>query len=102
MIDWYLVATSALWILGASILLAAFSYHQWLAGERGGRLRDQWQERSWRLASAAGMLLVCAGLGLSEGSRWWERIAWFAIAAVFAFQGIQALRERTAGQTTDR
>ena len=94
MIDWYLVATSALWILGASILLAAFSYHQWLAGERGRRLRDQWHERSWRLASAAGMLLFCLGFGLSEGSRWWERVVWLALAASFAVQLFQALRRR--------
>lgn len=96
MIDWYLVATSALWILGASILLAAFSYHHWLAGELGGRLRDQWHERSWRLAAAAGMLLFSLGLGLSEGSRWWERVAWFALTAWFAVQGFHALRQRDA------
>jgi hypothetical protein len=92
MIDWYLVATSALWILGASILLAAFSYHQWLAGERGRRLRDQWRERSWQQASAVGMLLVCLGFGLSEGSPWWERVIWLALAISFVVQGFQTLR----------
>jgi hypothetical protein len=94
MIDWYLVATSALWILGASILLAAFSYHKWAAGERGVRLRDQWHERSWQLASAAGMLLFCLGFGLSEGSRWWERVLWLALAVSFAAQLIAALGRR--------
>jgi hypothetical protein len=92
MIDWYLVATSALWILGASILLAAFSYHQWLAGERGLRLRDQWRERSWQLASSGGMLLFCLGFGLSKGSRWWERAMWLVLATSFTIQGIHALR----------
>ena len=102
MIDWYLVATSALWILGASILLAAFSYHQWLAGERGRRLRDQWRERSWQRASAAGMLLFCLGFGLSGGSRWWERVAWLVLATVFAVQGFHALRQRDEVSTAER
>jgi hypothetical protein len=52
MIDWYLVATSGLWILGASILLAAFSYHQWLAGERGRRL-----------ARPVARMVLAAGIG---------------------------------------
>lgn len=102
MIDWYLVATSALWILGASILLAAFSYHKWAAAERGVRLREQWSQWSWQLSWTGGMLLFCLGLGLSEGSHWWERALWLGLAISFAIQGIHALRRRDEDKTSER
>ena len=88
MIDWYLVLTSALWILGLAIVLAAFSYHDWLARETGRRRRELFRERSWVIPFSAGMLLTCLGFGLSEGMRWWERVLWLALAASFAWQGI--------------
>jgi sulfite exporter TauE/SafE len=94
MIDWYLVFTSALWILGLSIVLAAFSYHQWQAGVAGRRLREQLQRRSWTIAWTGGALLVCLGFALSEGSRWWERIAWLLLAASFTWQGSRAISAR--------
>jgi hypothetical protein len=40
MIDWRFVFVSALWILGLSIVLAAFSYHDWLRRETGRRWRE--------------------------------------------------------------
>ena len=49
MIDWVNVALNALWILGLSIILAAFSYHQWLAGETASRLRELWSQPSWQI-----------------------------------------------------
>ena len=88
MIDWYLVFTSAVWICGLSVVLAAFSYHHWLAGETHRRLREQFKERSWDVPFSAGMVLVGTGLGLSENALWWQRIAWFVIAAGFAWRGV--------------
>ena len=101
MIDWRLVATSALWILGASIVLAAFSYHRWAAAERGVRFCEQRRERSWQLCSVGGMLLFCLGFGLSEGIRWWEHILWLGLTVSFALQLVAALHRRDdAGTNT--
>ncbi len=88
MIDWYLVLTSSLWILGLSVVLAAFSYHHWLAGETHRRLREQFREPSWIMSFSAGMALVGVGLGLSEGARWWERLVWFVLATFFVWDGV--------------
>ena len=92
MIDWYLVFTSSLWIFGLSIVLAAFSYHHWLAGETHRRLREQLKQASWLAPLCAGMTLVGLGFGLSERARWWERIIWFVLAAWFAWDGIGAFK----------
>ena len=56
----------SLWILGLSILLAAFSYHDWLAKETGQRRRELFRRRSWRLPFAAGIVLTCAGWGIAD------------------------------------
>ena len=90
MIDWYFVFTSSLWILGFSIVLAAFSYHHWEAGEKGRRLREQLRLPGWRLWFAVGMSLVCVGFGLAESSRWWERVLWLLLAVSFGWDGWRA------------
>lgn len=40
MIDVRFVVAHSLWILGAAVALAAFSYYNWLAGEQRRRLRE--------------------------------------------------------------
>jgi hypothetical protein len=87
-IDWYFVFTNSLWILGLSVVLAAFSYHHWLAGETGRRLREQFRESGWLLPFSTGMFLVGVGFGLAESARWWERTIWLALAASFAWNGV--------------
>ena len=86
MIDWMYVATNSLWILGLSIVLAAFSYHDWLAHETGQRRRDLFERASWRLPFSTGMVLFCLGLGLGRRLAWWERMLWGALAISFVCQ----------------
>jgi hypothetical protein len=87
MIDWYFVFTNSLWILGLSIVLAALSYHHWLARELGRRLCDQFREPAWVMPFAGGMVLVSLGLALAEGARWWERVLWAILGVSFAWRG---------------
>ena len=94
LIDWWLVASSALWIMGLSVLLAAFSYHDWLAHETGRRLRDQFKTRTWRIPFSLGMALFCTGLAATRGAAWWERLLWGALALSFGWQLTQHLRSR--------
>ena len=86
MIDWWMVAANGLWILGLSVLLAAFSYHDWLAGRTGRRRRDLFKECSFRFPWTTGMLLVCAGWGLGQAARWWEKSLWFVLAGWFGWE----------------
>ncbi len=96
MIDWYFVFTHSLWILGLSIALAAFSYHDWLRKELNRPLRQQLREPSFRLPSNVGFLLVGLGFMLLENSRWWERVTWFLLACSFGWSAWTAGRAMKA------
>src|SRR5258708_7647924 len=88
----WLVVSNGLWILGLSNLLTAFSYHDWLAKTTGRRRRELWPLRSWRLPSAFGMLLTCAGWGLAQADRGWQKTLWCALSLWFAWDVLEVLR----------
>lgn len=93
-IDWWLVGSSALWITGLAVLLAALSYHDWLAHETGRRLRDQFKTRSWGIPFALGMTLFCTGLAAARDTPWWERALWSTLGLSFLWQLIAHFRSR--------
>jgi hypothetical protein len=85
MIDIRFVFAHSLWILGAAVILAAFSYYDWLAREEGRSRRDVWREaRGWPVSTSAGLLLVASAFLLMEGVAWWERGVWLAAWALIA------------------
>ena len=86
MIDWLSVALNAFWIAGLAVILAAFSYHQWLAAETSRRLPAVLTQPSWKIPYSAGMLLTCLGFGFGVTTRWWERTAWTLLALSYAFE----------------
>jgi hypothetical protein len=92
MIDWFDLALNALWIAGLAILLAAFSYHRWLATEHGLAFRELRSQRSWKLPFASGMLLVCSGVAGGLVERWWERALWTVLGMWYAYQLMLVLR----------
>ena len=98
MIDWWSVAFNALWILGASILVAAFSYHHWLAGETGRTLRQAFGDLPWRTSNLLGVTLVCVGWMLGQTHSWWARLIWSLPAAWFAGLTIGAIRAQTGSK----
>jgi hypothetical protein len=103
MIDWAFVAVHGLWILGLSIVLAAFSYHDWLRQERGVPLRVQLREPGWRLPLYSGLLLVASAFVLMRGRALWERALWAALGSSFAWDALAAWREtraRRGGQSS--
>ena len=83
MIDWWYVAANSLWIVGLSGVLAAFSYHDWLAKTTRRGCRDVFKARSFRLPWTSGMCLACLGWGGGE-TVWWERALLLLLAAWFA------------------
>ncbi|OFV92783.1 MAG: hypothetical protein A3H95_14535 [Acidobacteria bacterium RIFCSPLOWO2_02_FULL_64_15] len=97
MIDWRMVAANGLWILGLSILLSVFSYHDWLARETRRRRRDLFKEYSFRFPWTSGMFLVCVGWGLGQAVRWWEKALWFVLAAWFGWEMLGQLMRAIRG-----
>lgn len=80
MIDVRFVIAHALWILGAAVAVAAFSYYHWLAGERHMRLREMFAAAwGWKCSNAIAMLLIASGFLLMEGTSLWQGGAWLAV-----------------------
>ena len=79
MIDWYALFWNSLWVVGASVLLAALSYHHWLAHEQGVRFRTQLETADGQRPLWAGFLLIAVGLA-GTSPVWWETAVWGALA----------------------
>jgi hypothetical protein len=102
MIDWWSVAFNALWIIGASILLASFSYHNWLARQTGQTLRDAFRMISRTAAYPGGMTLICVGWMLAQADGLWERALWIGLGLSFAWQTARAVSQNRNRRPTRR
>lgn len=92
-IDWFSVFINLFWILGSAIILAAFSYHFWLAGEEKRPLRIQLNYASFQKAFWTGVLLISVGLaGTSE--RLWEIVIWTIFALICFYSLFKLLRNQ--------
>jgi len=91
MIDWLNVLYNALWILGLSIVLTAFSYADWQARLDGQKLRRRLNASSFQLPLSLGLLLVSLGLTFLAQTGW-ERVIWLVFVGLFLFQGWQSRR----------
>jgi hypothetical protein len=67
-IPWGKVISNFIWIVGAAVILTAFSYHEFLRHEEGAKLRDIVRRESFKRPFLAGMILVAAGVGASVRS----------------------------------
>ena len=92
MIDWPLVLFSAVWIGGAALALATFSYASWSASMHGERLRAVLQRSEYQRVLLAAACLICVGLGLTAAS-WLETILWFILAVMSAATFISLWRK---------
>jgi hypothetical protein len=78
MIDWWNVAGHAVWIFGAAILLARFSYRRYEKAE-ARRLGLAQRPPAPDLIYRVGLLFLSIGLGVSSTS-WIERGIWGLLA----------------------
>jgi hypothetical protein len=85
MFDVRFVLAHGLWIHGVAIVLAAFSYYNWLAASRRSPLREILRlSRGWKLSVGLGLWLVATGMLLMEGLSLWERGGWMFVWACAA------------------
>ena len=93
MIDWLTVVAHGFWIAGLALMLAALSYHYWLAEQTGHSLREQLAGPSFQRVFVGGLMLV--GIGLSGVSRQpWQLV--LSAAVVVASALMLALLWRTS------
>jgi hypothetical protein len=97
LIDWRLVGFSALWLSGLSVILAAFSFGDYIASQRHLRTRDVLSWPGYRAAFNAGLVLFCLGLvGASHAG--WQQLLWAVLAVAFGYQTWAARRRRARSQ----
>ena len=96
MINWQSVIFNSLWILGLAVLLAAFSYHYWVAAVSERPLREQLRKPGFLRFMWAALLLVCIGLA-GTSQQLWEIVIW-GVLALFALVNIAGLSRRPAQQ----
>jgi hypothetical protein len=84
-IDWFSVGANALWIIGAAIIVATFSFANWLAHVRDQRTRHLLGTAAFQIPFAIGLLLISLGLLLvSRG--WLEHVLWAFLSILFLWQ----------------
>jgi hypothetical protein len=82
LIDWPLVAFSAVWILGLAIVLSALGFAYYDAQISDERFRGRLRSGGTQLALNGGLALFCVGMAGTSGS-WWERGLWGALCLAF-------------------
>jgi multisubunit Na+/H+ antiporter MnhB subunit len=85
MVEWTSLAFNGLWVLGAAVILAAFSLSYYEARYRGERLRTRLAAPGFQLPLMLGVMLLSLSLALL-GPRWWERVLWGVFCAVSTWQ----------------
>jgi hypothetical protein len=96
MINWQSLFFNSLWILGLSLLLAAFSYNAWLAAENDRKLRMQLSRPGFIRWVWTAVLLISIGL-LGVSQQLWEIILW-AVMALISVVNIGLLSRKTTFQ----
>jgi hypothetical protein len=85
MIDWWLVFSNALWLVGGALVLAAVSYASWRASASGERLRAVFGRPKIRMTLGLAGTLACLGLAATSRALI-EVILWLILALVLAAQ----------------
>lgn len=93
MIDWIALLFNSFWILGTAVLLAAFSYHYWLAQVEGTSVRVQLERPSFSRPFWFGFVLISLGL-MGTSSRWWETAVWGLFTALSLFNFYTTFKQK--------
>jgi tellurite resistance protein TehA-like permease len=79
-IPWGKVFSNFIWILGAAVILAAFSYHEFLAYTEKAKRIEVFKRDSFKKSLLLGAILIAAGISASAHKLWLTLI--FGIAAL--------------------
>jgi hypothetical protein len=91
LIDWPAVARNALWLLGLSVALAAWSHSSWWAAVHGQPFRSALDRPAFSIPFSAGLLLFSTSLAWGA-TRGWARLLWVGLALWFAWELVAGVR----------
>lgn len=91
-IPWGRVFSNFVWILGASVILASFSYHEFLAHVQRAKRTEVFKRDSLKKPLLLGVILVAAGISASVHKPWVAAIVGAAaiLLAVWFFRIIRS------------
>ncbi len=92
MINWLSLILNIFWIVGAAILLAAFSFHHFLARQNERSLRSELEKASFSRWFWLGLLFICIGLA-GTSNQWWETAVWAIFILISLFNLTQITRQ---------
>lgn len=84
-IPWGKVFTNFVWIFGVSLMLADFSYHEFLAHREKAPLSKVLKKSSFKTLFHLGSILIAAGVSLSMKNPWLAGIAGGAAFILLVF-----------------
>jgi len=88
-INWLSVFINSFWIIGLSILLAAFSYHYWLADQENRHLKEQLERPDFQRLLWFSFVFI--GVGLAGTSQQvWESAVWIIFTIISVVNTIRA------------
>jgi len=91
MIDVWAIVANGLWVAGAAVVLATFSWAHWAASQEEERFRDvllrPWVQRMWGL----GLALFFGGMAATSDV-WWARALSGVVALIWALHALLAGR----------
>lgn len=85
MIDWYGLATNALWISALALTMAILSFARWEANRQRKKLSQVLRERGWQVCLAVAGILFCGGLAATAEASW-KTILWLGWLVIFSVQ----------------
>lgn len=92
MIDFSGVLINSAWITGLTVLLATYSYCDWIASQQDCKLSTITHQFVPSLFLNLGLLLFCLGL-LGTSSSWLERGGWLIMLILILLQIALSIRE---------
>jgi hypothetical protein len=101
LIDWAGLIRNALWILGLSIVLAAWSYASWKSSLLHVSVTKMVAAPGFTMPCFAGLALFSAGLAWGA-DRLWLRVLWIVIGLGCLWEVWQAWRAAASSKQTSR
>ncbi|MEM8860276.1 MAG: hypothetical protein AAGD96_18265 [Chloroflexota bacterium] len=83
---------SSVWIIGFSIIVAALSYHHYMAGVKNVSFREQLSHVSFQRLLWSGLTLVNIGFAGSSNTTW-QSITFAVLALLSGYQAIILIGE---------
>ena len=79
-IDWYLVCSHGVWIVGLSVVLSSVSLNHWMVDKSRQLTRSRRPSLASRLDWHVGLAITATGFAMLPGTTVLERVGWGAVA----------------------